>query len=202
MSEKYSLRKTELRAILEQAAVARRNALSVLLVANRLTRHLTAGQRRAAGIDYSLSDIQARIAEAQPIPAAAVQNSGEQVEDDPDYAALVPAPADNVSLPELKRRELATLMLIDNVKQKLLQLDILELRCRELMLSINKAMEAFTYESAVIHRKIYPFGIFSRLHRKLHLLFGGAYFALRDLQEIAALGAITGCILKIADSRI
>lgn len=194
LTEKYALRKAELRAILEKTAVARRDALLALVKANRLTRHLTGGQRRAIGLAYNLSEIQARVNQ-MPQTTQVPSVLGEQAE----LSAI--SPQECRDLRELKQREILTLTMIDGVKKKLLQLDILELRCRELMLSIDKAMEAFVFESNIIRRNIYPLGIFSLIRRKIHHLFGGAYFALRDLEDIAALGSITGNVLKIADSQ-
>ena len=92
--------------------------------------------------------------------------------------------------------------MIDSVRGKILQLEVLELRCRELILSINKALQAFRHEYRVIYRKIYPFGIFSLFHRNVRTLWGRAYFTLHDMENIAAIGNITGHVLKIADSPI
>jgi hypothetical protein len=90
--------------------------------------------------------------------------------------------------------------MIDHVKKSLLQLDILEMRCRELMASLNKALEAFQHESRRIHKSIYPLGFISIFFRFLRHLAGKTYFSFRDLDGITDLGNITGLVLKIADS--
>jgi len=192
LQKKYLRRKQELRHILEETAALRNSALVVLVRANSLTRHLTGRQRHITGLAYRLSEIKVRINKLSPV---AFQDPGAG---DDGWQAL----EDCRNPRELRQKGLLVLALIDGLRKKLLQLDLLELRCRELMLSTDKALEAFRHESKSIHRKIYPFGIFSLFYRRLRGLWGSAYFTLRDLESIAALGNITGHVLKIADSPI
>jgi len=167
-------------------------ALLVLEKANSLTRHLTGRQRKMAALAYNLGEIKMRIKRQSPLVfkggAEALPGSWQLPEVQ--------------NLREIKQKGLIILALIDGIRKKLLQLDLLELRCREIMLSMDKAMEAFRHEARIIHRKIYPFGIFSLLYRMLRGLFGSAYFTLRDMESISALGNITSHVLKIADSPI
>jgi hypothetical protein len=114
--------------------------------------------------------------------------------------AIPVIPEDCRSYPELKRNGLAVILMIDQIKKSLLQLDVLEMRCRELMASLNKAMAAFRHESRRIHRIIYPLGFISVFYRFIRRLAGKTYFTFRDLSGIADLGNITGLVLKIADS--
>jgi hypothetical protein len=186
---------------LEETVTLRKEALIVLAKANRLTKHLTGYQRLKSGLSYNLGEIKARIDKIHQHSPVLFhgQNSIEEGE------ALIndcESQNDFRSRRELKQKVLALLALIDGVKEKLLRLDLLEFRCRELILSINKALEAFRYESRIISRKIYPFGFFSLCYRALRRLCGGAYFNFRDLGNVTALGNITGHILKIADSPI
>jgi hypothetical protein len=187
-------RRQELRRLLEETAARRRDILIILAKANRLTRHLNGNQRHIAGLSYQLGEITALISgpAAYESAAAAAENPFEIGE------MLVPSL--NESRGKLKQMSLSVLALIDRVKKNLLQIDLLELRCRELIASINKSMEAFRHEYRLIHRKIYPFGIFSRFRRSLWSLAGRTYFSSRDMGDVAALGTITGMVLKIADS--
>ena len=183
LHEKFLKRKHELRRLLEETAARRMEALLFLAKANRLTRHLTGRQRYLSGLTYCLCDIKALIEQKETLP---------QVQDDSLH---------HLSLGEvLKQNGLAVLQMIDNIKKNLLRLDLLEMRCREILLSINKAMEAFRHEWRNIRRKIYPFGIFSILYRSLRRFFGNAYFSFRDMDDVAALGNITGLVLKVVDS--
>jgi len=188
-------RKQELRHILRETEVLRNNALGVLVKANRPTRHLTSRQRQIAGIGYHLGEIQMRMRGE----SRAVFQYGE---DDAELSGPQgwQPPEQCRSRAELAQRGLLILALIDSVKKKLLQLDVLELRCRELMASIGKALEAFCHESGIIRQRMYPFGVFSRCRRTLRGFFGRAYFTFPDMEHIAALGSITGHVLKIADS--
>jgi len=193
---KFMERKQELRQLLSKTADLKRETFLVLVKANSLTRHLTARQRQLAGLTYHLTEIKARINLASPVLFA--DFGAEGGENLPE----IRHPEDRENLVEIRQRGLLLIALIDGLRKKLLQLDILELRCRELILSIDKALEAFRHESMAIQRKIYPWGFLSLLKRRLRGLWGRAYFTLRDMESISALGNITGHVLKIADSPI
>ena len=207
LHEKYIARKRELRLLLEETAALRRDTLLVLAKANRLTRHLTGRQRYITGLSYRLDEIKARIEKINQEKInqfSPVLQSPGGVEEKGVLSDLADLQfRENYrSRRELRQRELVILEVIDAVKKTLLQLDLLELRCRELILSLNKAMEAFHHESRIIRGKIYPFGIFSLFYRFLRSLWGRAYFSSRDLKDVTDLGKITGYVLKIADSPI
>ena len=188
LHEKFLRRKQELRLILEETAAKRREALLTLEKANRLTRHLTGGQRLRTGLTYNAADLKARIKQINPVIFRGIDEEA-------------PLPEFQVSSQrELKKTGLIILALIDNVKKKLFQLDILEMRLRELILSINKALEAFRHEWKIIRRKIYPFGFISLCYRSLRRFLGQSYFSPGDMDDVSALGRITGHVLKIADS--
>ena len=189
-------RKQELRKILEEAAARRRETLLFLARANRMTRHLTGSQRHSAGFTYNLCDIKTRINLLSPV---LFKNSIEDTELTNSVQAGIIRGDFNSSL-ELRQMAVSAIALIDRIKKQLLQLDLLELRCRELISSINKAMEAFRHEARIIHRNIYPFGVFSLLRRSLRSLAGSPYFSYRDMNHVSALGNFTGLVLKIADS--
>ena len=197
LHDEFLKRKRELKGLLEETAAMKKEAFLILAKANRLTRHLTGRQRQATGITYNLGEIKMRINQA-----GALVSRGENAESSGGFNSGLPSmPQDEC----LNRRELRALALtaigmIDRLKKNLLQLDLLEKRCRELIVSINKALEAFHYEYKIINRKIYPFGIFSFCHRSLRRLWGSTYFTFRDMDGISALGSITGLVLKIADA--
>ena len=196
LREKFIKRRREVGLLLQKTASNRREALLVLAKANRLTRHLTGRQRQTAGISYRLGDIKMRINQAA-LPA--FKGSLDEAEPLSEIQARIPTgmPA---GIRELKSMGLAVIEMINRLKKTLLQLDLLEKRCRELILSINKALEVFRHEFKIIYRKIYPFGFFSFVHRSLRRLFGNNYFTFRDMDEVSALGYFTGLVLKIADS--
>ena len=204
LHEKFALRKQELRPVLEECAALKRDALLLLAKADSFTRRLTIGQRQRIGLAYNPGEIKDRIVncssvvfssaveEAETLPAIRPEFCEYRAETQPDRSIRR----------ELKVKGLAIIGMIDAVKKRLLQLDLLELRCRELIQSIKKALEAFRHELRAVRRKIYPFGIFSFFSRSLRRLFGGTYFSFRDLADVAALGEITGLVLKIADTPV
>ena len=197
---KFLERKQELRRLLEETFALKKEAFTILAKANRLTRHLTGRQRQIAGLSYHLSEIKARVNtvnQNDPILRFDDTVKGETLPE-----IRVGFQEDCRNRFELKQKGLLLLALIDRIRKNLLQLELLELRCRELILSINKAMEAFRHESRNIRRKLYPFGFLSLLSRFLRSLRGKSYFSPGDLGDISALGNITGYVLKIADSTI
>jgi hypothetical protein len=197
LQRRFFERKQELKKLLEETAGQRKDALELLAKANGLTRHLTGRQRQAAGLSYHLGEIKAKLKLAKSF-----QNGQSYVvsvvDDKNEIHPSIPEGCRNS--PELKRNGLAVILMIDQVKKSLLQLDVLEMRLRELMVSLNKAMAAFRHESRRIHRSVYPLGFISFFYRFLRCAAGKTYFTFRDLDGITDLGNITGLILKIADS--
>jgi hypothetical protein len=197
MRRRFLERKQELKKLLEETAGRRKDALQLLARANGLTRHLTGHQRQMAGLSYHLGEIKAKLKLAK-----AFQNGQNGIvfaaEDRNEIQLSIPEDC-RTSL-ELKRSGLVVISMIGQVKKSLLQLDVLEMRLRELMVALNKALAAFLHESRRIHRSVYPFGFISFLCRFLRRATGKTYFTFRDLDGIADLGNITGLVLKIADS--
>ena len=193
LHEKFLKRKKELRRLLEETAARQKEAFLVLARGNRLTRYLTGYQRQTTGLTYCLGDIEARIQSANPV---LLKNVIEEAE------TLPVIRTDYKNHLEFKKAGLALIAFINTIKKKLLQLDLLEQRCKELLISIKKALEAFYHELGIIKRKIYPYGFISRFYRFIRSLFGKTYFTPRDFGEITALGKITSLVLKIADSPV
>jgi uncharacterized protein YoxC len=197
LRRRFLERKQEIKKLLEEVAGRRKEALELLAKANGLTRHLTGRQRQITGLSYHLGELKAKLNLAKSF-----QNGQSDtvfvMENKNEIQRAIPE--DCRSSPELKRNGLAVISMIDQVKKSLLQLDVLEMRCRELLASLNKALAAFRHESRRIHGSIYPLGILSIFYRFLRRAAGKTYFTFRDLDGIADLGNITGLVLKIADS--
>jgi hypothetical protein len=183
LHKKLVRKKQEIFLLLEKTAAYRRNALSVLNRANRQARYLTSRQRQITGINFCFKN-KLLVKEYEILPETCL----------PEFKT------DCRNIIEVKQQGLLILALIDDIKQKLLQLDLLEQRCKEMIFSINKALHAFCHESKIIQKKLYPFGVFSFLRRLFRSVFGNPYFTFRDLEDITALGKITSLVLKIADS--
>lgn len=194
LHENYLKRKQELLLLLGELSARRREAFMVLEKANRLARRLSGRQRQISGFTFHSGEIKARLCRAEP-----VLSERETLPEIVNSYEVMPR-GEMPGRLELKKSGIAILGMIDNIKKSLLQIDLLALRCRELILAIDKGMEAFRHEFAAIRRKIYPFGIFSVLYRYLRALGGGAYFSFRDMEDMTALGSVTGDVLKIADT--
>jgi hypothetical protein len=195
LRRKFLDRRQELKKLLEETVARRKDALELLAKANGITRHLTGHQRQMTGILYYLGEIKAKIKSANSFLNI---NSGEDKNIKNEVQRPIPESCRN-SL-ELKRNGLALILMIDQIRKNLLELDVLEMRCRELIASLNKVMAAFCHESRRIHRSIYPLGIISFLYRFLRCFAGKTYFTFRDLKGIADLGNITVLVLRIAES--
>jgi hypothetical protein len=188
-------RKQELKKLLEETAARRKAAFELLAKANGITRYLTGRQRQMSGLIYYPGEIKARIKSADSFLNI---NIGEDKNNKNEIQRPIPESCRN-SL-ELKRNALALILMIDQIRKNLFEIDVLEMRCRELIASLNKAIIAFRHESRRIHRGIYPLWIISFLYRFLRCLAGKTYFTFRDLNGIADLGNITVTVLKIAES--
>jgi chromosome segregation ATPase len=197
LRRRFLERKHELKKLLEETAMRRKDAFQLLAKANGITRHLTGSQRQITGLSYHLGEIKAKLNLAKSFQNG--QSDIGFVKEDKNEIQLA-VPEGCRSSPELKRNGLVVISMIDQIKKSLLQLDVLEMRLRELMASLNKALAAFRHESRRIHRSIYPLGFISFFYRFLRRVTGKTYFTFRDLDGIADLGNITGLVLKIADS--
>jgi hypothetical protein len=192
--ETYETRRRELPGVLGETEARIKRAVAFLKKANRLTRRLTARQRRETGFCYHPSFFDSRLKKkaALRLVRDKVLNPGE----------TPPELLDLRRSGELNLGELRMLGLMDLLKGNLLVLDLVEIRCGELALSVNKALEAFKHEYALIRRRLYPYFFFSFLCKHIRRLRGFPYFSSGDLKELAVLGELTGHVLKIADSPI
>lgn len=195
---KFLKRKEDIREIFKETASCRKDALTVLARANRFIRHLNGRQRQAAGITYQLGEIKARLDRRSPV---LFQDASSETESALKTRVGEFHP-DSVGRRELARQGAALLVLIDRVKAKLLQFDLLEARSRELIVSVRKALEAFSHEYARIKAKVFPRGVFSLFYRFLRSRTGNGFFTSRDMPELRALGSMTGFVLKIADAAL
>jgi hypothetical protein len=192
LHEKCEERKAGIKTLLLELDEAREKASKELSKVNSLSRHLSVYQRKEMGF-LRVNGGEGRKA------AVSVQAKGRGAALLESAPAPVPA-AGFASRRELKAWELRLLSVIGQLKKTLLQLELLELRCRELLVSIAKALEAFSYEFKTVKRKIYPFSIFSRLRRILRSFRGGAYYTPGDIRELAVLGALTVNVAEIAET--
>jgi hypothetical protein len=186
--EKYETRKAQVRLLLDELADLRRRAVRELGKAGRLTRRLSALQRKEMGFFI-----------LQKAPYYELPLKAEKM---PDISPkpLRWTPGEFKNLRELKAGELAVLSMIEGLKKNLLQLDLLEMRCRELLLSIARAMKVYNHEYLRAKRRIYPLSLLSMFFKRLKTLWGRAYYSKEDLKELTALGNLTVNIVRIAES--
>jgi hypothetical protein len=192
LREKYERRKEAIRTLLAETEALKKKAAAFLKKANRMTAHLTGRQRQTTGILYHPSFFDSHLREKSLLPLIPVS----ELEKEAPLELTGKSPVD------LRREEIKIICLIEDLKKKLLALELLEMRCRELLLSVNKAMEAFRHEYGLIRRRVYPLWVLSALHKSLRRVRGLSYFLPRDLKELTVLGELTGHVLRIAGSPI
>ncbi|AEF80368.1 hypothetical protein [Leadbettera azotonutricia] len=194
---KYEERKTRLCLLLEELEGLRRRTLRELGKAARFTKHLTPFQRNELGLLPGKGNVWF-------VPQGQMASSQKKQRELPSLdPASLPVPSDAYSnRRELKAGTLGLLSQIDALKKSLLQLNLLELRVRELLLSINKAMKAYAHEYRVVRRRIYPIFVLSALGKSWRRLKGMTYFTPRDIIELTVLGDIAVNIAGMTESPV
>jgi hypothetical protein len=199
LGEKYEYRKARLRLLLQEVSRLKQKTLAELGKARRLTRRLTVLQNREIGLLFNPGE--------KPFRPGALHDDA--AFDRAGALAKKILPLKKTPLPEsfknrrdLKAGKVLVLSMIDALKRGLLELDVLEMRYRELLVSITGAMAAYRKEYRRIVRRIYPFSIFSRLCKFLNKLAGNAYYSGRDIKELTALGNLTVNIVKMAEAPV
>jgi hypothetical protein len=194
LHEKCEERKAGVKRLLLELDDLRKKAVKDLARAKSLSRRLTVYHRREMGF-LRVNGGGSR-SSSFPIP---VNGKRAALLDSTPAPVPVLAPANRR---ELKSGGLKILSVIDQLKKNLLQLELLELRCRELLVSITKALEAFAYALRTVKRKVYPFSIFSRIRKTLRSFRGRPYYTPGDLEELAVLGALTVNITDMAETPV
>jgi hypothetical protein len=111
--------------------------------------------------------------------------------------------AANKKIKSLKEEEIKILEFVDNIKKNLVQFDVIEMRSKEVVESINKSLEVYNYEYKNTYKNIFPLGGISKLLKSIKKnIFRKPYFSDKDLGFIQELGKTTGFILKMVDSPI
>jgi hypothetical protein len=191
---KYERRKGEVLLILEELMKARKKAFLSLEKTRAFARHLTMGQRRNLGGPFL------------PLPLDEEKNreTGDFLRSALSGPSRLIREGRGVkkNLRELRRSQVFLLAMIDGLKKNLLGLDLLELRINEVILSLQKAAEAFGGEYRRVRFRLFPLGLFSGFLRGLRRFFGGYYFSERDCGELGVLGDLGLSILKIAASPV
>ena len=183
LGKRFIEKRQEVFKLLQENALQKRKAFSVLNSAKRLDRYLTVRQRHMAGIAFC----------AKALPVMAQDKKLPEIR-------LPELEANCQNASEAREKSLLLLALIDDIKKMLLQLELLEHRCREQIISVKKALAAFRHELGNTKQKLFPFGVFSFLRRFCRRFFGRTFFTFRDFDDIAALGKLSALVLKIADS--
>jgi len=195
LRQKITVQKNRVAMLLDETICQRRRLLSALGKSKTLTRRLTILQRKQLGL---LLDPGKHVPGMAEIPAL----DKNHINSEPDPAKLPEFSENHKNLREIKAAEIRVLSMIDETKGRLLRLELLEMRLRELLVSINRALEVYDEQWQRIRRIIYPLGIFSVFFKNIRQFFGSSHFSPRDLKEIKFLGDLAGNIMKMADSPV
>jgi hypothetical protein len=188
--EEHEKQKIRLSLVLEEIAELRRRLVREFGRAKHLLRRLNSFQKKQLGLlhnpgelkpEYSRQGINVPDLKPSPIPEL---------------------PQNFSTRKELKAGELKIISMIDTLKKDLLRLKLLEMRFHELIVSINKALDAYIHEWRQIKRSIYPLGVISVFLKSVRRLWGAAHFSAQDIKELAVLGNLAGNITKMAFSPV
>jgi len=211
LHEKHETQKTRIIILLNEMAVIRRRLEKELGKAKRLTRRLTSIQKNEMGFLHDPGKVEYAVRRAP-----AQWGFGIRAEDSIDIPftlkpLLIPEllpvksgelPEEYKNIQEIKIEEIRLISMMDKIRKKLLNLELLEMRLKELMLSVSKALQTYSHQWKRIIRSVYPLGIFSVCHKSLREMLGTPHYSKRDLEGIAFLGNLAGNIIKMANSSV
>ncbi len=107
----------------------------------------------------------------------------------------------NKQIAEIENKMQEILEAIDTIKSNILKLDLLEMRCKEIITSLLKFNEVFDIEFNKVYKQIYP-SFFSKLWKKFRKLFlGRTYFSNEDLKHIAYIGKLATDFALLIDTK-
>ena len=200
LHQSHEEQKVRVRLLLEELTILRQRVSRELGKTDRLTRRLTAPQRGQLGLLHEPGTFGPMVRGLNP--AAAKAEAPQQFHTGVREVTLPEFPEIFKTLKELKVQQIKILSMMDTLKKNLLSLGLLELRCRELLNSINKAMDAYAYEWRQIHRAIYPLGIISVCFKCLRQFWGRPHFSAQDIKGLALIGNLAGSITNMANSPV
>ncbi|BDA80179.1 hypothetical protein LPTSP3_g31090 [Leptospira kobayashii] len=108
----------------------------------------------------------------------------------------------NKKIIKIKESELQVIKNIKDIKKNLINFNNIEHRSKEINDSLIKSLEGFQLIYTEAYKKIYKYGFFSKVFKKIKSIFTGRYFNKSDLAEIQILGKATSDVLKIVDTKI
>jgi len=179
--------------LLGQAANIRHNLEKELGKHRRLTRRLSFLQRKQLGLLKDPGSYGSGFPGAEIIPVS------ESLKTELEPVSIREFPSDYENMRELRAAEIMIISMIDKIKKKLLRLELIELRLRELLVSLNMVLQAYDKQWYIVRRSIYPLGIISVCFKYIRQILGGSHFSVKDLKGIAFLGDLAGNIIKMAD---
>lgn len=108
----------------------------------------------------------------------------------------------NKEIKKIKEKEIEALKIIDDIKKNLLSFDLIEKRCNEIGLSIEKTQEVFTIELKKTYKKIYPYKFISKIFKQTKKIFQKNYFSKNNVKQIAHLGEIGRDLAKLLETNV
>ncbi|GHV85397.1 hypothetical protein AGMMS50230_10050 [Spirochaetia bacterium] len=91
---------------------------------------------------------------------------------------------------------------IHTIRKNSVTFGLIQKRAEELSGAIGKALTAFEYQYKSACRALFPFGVFSRLRRKIRRLLGRSYFSWQDMSRLRDLGMAAGFVFKMAEAPV
>ncbi|MCL2832156.1 MAG: hypothetical protein FWD78_03210 [Treponema sp.] len=196
---KYEEQKVRITCLLARTASQRRRLAAELGKAAALTRRLSGSQRRQLGMFHDPYHNTKSGSPGTFSKAGAQADAALSLKPEPCPLAAVENPDEYKNKKELKAAEIRIITMIDGIKKKLLRLQLLEMRLGELLISLDKSLQAYDHQWRRIKRGIYPLGIISVWFKCIRGALGGSHFTAKDIKGIAFLQELAGNILNMAE---
>lgn len=103
---------------------------------------------------------------------------------------------------EIRTRSVEVVEACEQYQKALLVIELATRRAEELSMATKVAEKAFSQEIERAMKKLFPFGVLSRIFRKIRKLFGGRYYSEADLREISYVGQIASRLARIIDIKV
>lgn len=109
----------------------------------------------------------------------------------------------NKKIKEIEKQMNKIIKAMDQIHSNILQLDFINERSEELIISLEKANDVFIQEFKRVYKEIYKIPILSKTIKWIRKnIFRGNYFSNRDFENIAYIGGIASDFAILIDTKV
>ncbi|MET3696920.1 hypothetical protein SAMN05877753_101504 [Bacillus oleivorans] len=109
----------------------------------------------------------------------------------------------NKKINEIEKDMVKVVKVLDQIRENLLKLDLIEKRSEELIVSLEKLTQVFDLEFQKVYKEIYKVPVLSRFVKWVRKnVFRGNYFSKKDYRQIAYIGGIASDFAMLIDTKV